>query len=300
MARTKKKSKSRRKPKVKARAKAKVLKKAKTIAKTKAGKKVQRRPAKKPVARVNRRAVMKATHTKVYPVASAIAKRAHIDLKKYKAMYERSVKNPDGFWAEQAKQFVSWSKPWTKVSDWSFDAKNLHIQWFIDGKLNVSYNCLDRHLATRGDQVAILWEGDDPKDDRTITYRALHAEVCRLANVLKNRGVKKGDRVCLYMPMVPAAAVAMLACTRIGAVHSVVFGGFSPTSLSDRILDSDCRVVITADEGVRAGKKIPLKANTDSALEKCPNVHTVVVYQRTGAAVAMKAGRDIVYQDEIA
>ncbi len=231
---------------------------------------------------------------------AAVAKRAHIDAKQYKAMYERSVKNPDGFWAEQAKQFVSWSKPWSKVSDWSYDASNLHIQWFIDGKLNVSYNCLDRHLAKRGDQVAILWEGDDPKDDQKITYRQLHAEVCKFANVLKARGVKKGDRVCLYMPMVPAAAVAMLACTRIGAVHSVVFGGFSPTSLSDRILDSDCRVVITADEGVRAGKKIPLKANTDTALAKCPNVHTVVVYQRTGAAVAMQPGRDIVYQDEIA
>ena len=215
-------------------------------------------------------------------------------------MYERSVKNPDGFWAEQAKQFVSWSKPWSKVSDWSYDAKNLHIRWFIDGKLNVSYNCLDRHLDRRGDQTAIIWEGDDPAQDRKITYRELHAEVCRFANVLKGRGVRKGDRVCIYMPMVPAAAVAMLACTRIGAVHSVVFGGFSPTSLYDRILDSDCRVVITADEGVRAGKRIPLKANTDTALEKCPNVHTVVVYKRSGAGVAMKAGRDIVYQDEIA
>ncbi|MEK6550011.1 MAG: acetate--CoA ligase, partial [Pseudomonadota bacterium] len=230
----------------------------------------------------------------------AVARRAHLDAKKYKAMYERSVKNPDGFWAEQAKQFVSWSKPWSKVSDWSYDAKNLHIRWFIDGKLNVSYNCLDRHLDRRGDQTAIIWEGDDPAQDRKITYRELHAEVCRFANVLKGRGVRKGDRVCIYMPMVPAAAVAMLACTRIGAVHSVVFGGFSPTSLSDRVLDSDCRVVITADEGVRAGKRIPLKANTDTALEKCPNVHTVVVYKRSGAGVAMKAGRDIVYQDEIA
>jgi len=236
---------------------------------------------------------------KVYPVPAAVAKRAYADSKKYQSMYNRSIKDPDGFWADQAKQLVSWSKTWSRVSDWSYDAKNLYIKWFIDGKLNVSYNCLDRHLARRGDQVAILWEGDDPKDDRRITYRELHREVCQFANVLKGRGVRKGDRVCIYMPMVPAAAVAMLACTRIGAIHSVVFGGFSPQSLSDRILDSDCRVVITADEGVRAGKKIPLKANTDTALEKCPNVHTVVVYRRTGASVNMKPGRDIVYQDEV-
>ncbi len=266
---------------------------------TKAGKKTQRRATKKSVVRTRKRAAV-AAHVKVYPVPAAVAKRAHIDAKKYKAMYERSVKNPDGFWAEQAREFVSWSKPWTRVSDWSFDARDLHIQWFIDGKLNVSWNCLDRHLAKRADQVALIWEGDDPKDDRRITYRELHAEVCQFANVLKARGVKKGDRVCIYMPMVPAAAVAMLACTRIGAVHSVVFGGFSPTSLSDRILDSDCRVVVTADEGVRAGKKVPLKANTDTALEKCPNVHTVVVYQRTHGNVTMKPGRDIVYQDEVA
>ena len=269
-------------------------------ARTKAGKKVQSRAGKKLGVRAGKRTAEAAPHGKVYPVPAAVARRAHLDAKKYKAMYERSVKNPDGFWAEQAKQFVSWSKPWSKVSDWSYDAKNLHIRWFIDGKLNVSYNCLDRHLDRRGDQTAIIWEGDDPAQDRKITYRELHAEVCRFANVLKGRGVRKGDRVCIYMPMVPAAAVAMLACTRIGAVHSVVFGGFSPTSLSDRVLDSDCRVVITADEGVRAGKRIPLKANTDTALEKCPNVHTVVVYKRSGAGVAMKAGRDIVYQDEIA
>ncbi len=269
-------------------------------ARTKAGKKAQSRAGKKPSVRAGKRTAEAAPHGKVYPVPAAVARRAHLDAKKYKAMYERSVKNPDGFWAEQAKQFVSWSKPWSKVSDWSYDAKNLHIRWFIDGKLNVSYNCLDRHLDRRGDQTAIIWEGDDPAQDRKITYRELHAEVCRFANVLKGRGVRKGDRVCIYMPMVPAAAVAMLACTRIGAVHSVVFGGFSPTSLYDRILDSDCRVVITADEGVRAGKRIPLKANTDTALEKCPNVHTVVVYKRSGAGVAMKAGRDIVYQDEIA
>ena len=304
--RTKRKAKSKSKSKTKSRAPTKVKSRAvsgkRTVKKTKAKqrKTAPSRTKKKTRTRVMKRAATPALHGKVYPVQAAVAKRAHIDAKQYKAMYERSVKNPDGFWAEQAKLFVSWSKPWSKVSDWSYDASNLHIQWFIDGKLNVSYNCLDRHLAKRGDQVAILWEGDDPKDDQKITYRQLHAEVCKFANVLKARGVKKGDRVCLYMPMVPAAAVAMLACTRIGAVHSVVFGGFSPTSLSDRILDSDCRVVITADEGVRAGKRIPLKANTDTALAKCPNVHTVVVYQRTGAAVAMQSGRDIVYQDEIA
>ncbi|UCH53008.1 MAG: AMP-binding protein, partial [Pseudomonadota bacterium] len=240
------------------------------------------------------------SEARVYDVPAAVAGQAHINEAKYNEMYARSIKDPDGFWGEQAQAFVTWSKPWTKVNDWSFDAKNLYIKWFIGGKLNVSYNCLDRHLAKRGDQVAIIWEGDDPKDDKKITYRELHAEVCKFANVLKSRGVKRGDRVCIYMPMVPAAAVAMLACTRIGAIHSVVFGGFSPQSLSDRILDSDCRVVITADEGVRGGKKIPLKANTDAALEKCPNVHTVVVYKRTGGKVAMKDKRDIVYQDEIA
>jgi acetyl-CoA synthetase len=316
MAKSKSKTKSRAKKKTRAAAaKKKAVRKTKTRAavKTRSRKKVRAKSPKKTAtkgtkrvakrkaaSKAKQRSAVTAPRVKVYPVASTVAKRAHIDAKKYASMYERSVKNPDGFWAEQAKQFVSWSKPWRQVSDWSYDAKDLHIKWFIDGKLNVSYNCLDRHLAKRGDQVAILWEGDDPKDDQKITYRQLHAEVCRFANVLKARGVKKGDRVCLYMPMVPAAAVAMLACTRIGAIHSVVFGGFSPQSLSDRILDSDCRVVITADEGVRAGKKIPLKANTDTALEKCPNVHTVVVYQRTGAPVAMKAGRDIVYQDEIA
>ena len=290
------KSKARRKAKFKVGSGKKRLKKSSV----KTAKKTTRRPAKKSTTRAKKRTVKKSSHTKVYPVPAAVAKRAHIDAKKYQAMYARSVKNPDAFWAEQAKEFVSWSKPWSKVSDWSYDAKDLHIKWFIDAKLNVSWNCLDRHLAKRGNQVAILWEGDDPKDDRSLTYRQLHAEVCQLANVLKARGVKKGDRVCLYMPMVPAAAVAMLACTRIGAVHSVVFGGFSPQSLSDRILDSDCRVVITADEGVRAGKKIPLKANTDTALEKCPNVHTVIVYKRTGGNVVMKPGRDIVYQDEVA
>jgi acetyl-CoA synthetase len=236
----------------------------------------------------------------IYKVPAAAAANAWIDDKKYKEMYERSIKDPDGFWAEQAKQFVTWIKPWTKVSDWSFDAKNLHIRWFEGAKLNVTTNCLDRHLEKRGNQTAILWEGDDPKEDKKITYRELHQEVCKLGNVLKSRGVKKGDRVCIYMPMIPEAAVAMLACARIGAVHSVVFGGFSPESLKDRILDSDCRTVITADEGVRGGKKIPLKKNTDAALEKCPNVHTVLVVKRTGGDISWNAKRDVWYHELVA
>ena len=237
---------------------------------------------------------------KIYPVQAEVARRAHADNKKYLELYERSVRDPDGFWDEQAKQLVTWFKPWNKVSDWSYDASNLHIKWFEGGKLNVSYNCLDRHLEKRGDQTAIIWEGDDPKTDKKLTYRELHGEVCKFANALKSRGVKKGDRVCLYMPMIPEAAVAMLACTRIGAVHSVVFGGFSPQSLSDRILDSDCRVVITADEGVRGGKQVPLKKNTDEALMKCPNVHTVVVIKHTSGQTGWKDGRDVWYHELMA
>jgi len=299
------KKKTARKTRVRTATKSKARKKtrsrsAKKATKRAVKKKVATRVVKKRTAPRAKKSAAQAPHGKVYPVPAAVAQRAWVDTKKYKMMYDRSVKDPDGFWADQARQLVSWSKPWTKVSDWSYDARNLYIKWFVGSELNVSYNCLDRHLEKRGNQTAIIWEGDDPKDDRKITYRELHHEVCQFANVLKARGVKKGDRVCIYMPMVPAAAVAMLACTRIGAVHSVVFGGFSPQSLSDRILDSDCRVVITADEGVRAGKKIPLKANTDTALEKCPNVHTVVVYQRTYANVHMKPGRDIGYQEEIA
>jgi acetyl-CoA synthetase len=213
-------------------------------------------------------------------------------------MYRRSIEDPDGFWAEQAEEFISWSKKWDKVQEWDYDQAN--IKWFINGKLNVTYNCLDRHLESRGDQVAVLWEGDDPDTDKKITYRELHEMVCRLANVLKQRGVKKGDRVSIYMPMVPEAAVAMLACARIGAIHSVVFGGFSPTALKDRILDSDCEVVITADEGVRGAKTVPLKANVDEALNDCPNVHTVVVYKRTGKEINWVDDRDIWYQDAIA
>nr|VFJ59955.1 MAG: acetyl-coenzyme A synthetase [Candidatus Kentron sp. DK] len=235
---------------------------------------------------------------KVYDVPAEFAARAHIDEARYREMYQRSISDPDGFWAEQAKEFVTWFEPWKKVCEWDYN--NADIQWFPGAKLNVSFNCLDRHLDTRGDQVAILWEGDDPNVDKKITYRALHAEVCRFANALKERGVKKGDRVSIYMPMVPEVIVAMLACTRIGAVHSVVFGGFSPEALKDRILDSDCQVVITSDEGLRGGRPVPLKANTDKALAACPNVHTVFVVTRTGGDVAWKEGRDVRYEDAVA
>jgi acetyl-CoA synthetase len=236
---------------------------------------------------------------KLYPVPPAIAAEAHIDADKYATMYQRSVEDPDGFWSEQANQFVSWFKPWDSVLDWSYDADDLHVGWFEGGKLNVSYNCLDRHLETRGDQVAIIWESDNPEEDRKVTYRELHAEVCKFANVLKAKGVGKGDRVCIYLPMIPEAAVAMLACTRIGAVHSIVFGGFSPDSLRDRILDSDCQVVITSDESVRGGRHVPLKKNADTALEECPNVRTMIVVRRTGGKVAWTEGRDVWYDDEM-
>ena len=228
---------------------------------------------------------------KVYPVPESFARQAHIDAAGYTEMYQHSIDDPEGFWAEQADRFLSWFKPWDTVLDWDFSKG--HIRWFEGAQLNVSYNCIDRHLDSRGDQVAIIWEGDDPGDDSRITYRELHRQVCTFANVLKARGVKKGDRICIYMPMIPEAAYAMLACARIGAVHSVVFGGFSPESIKDRILDSDCQVVITADEGIRGGKSIPLKANTDKALESCPNVHTVLVTKRTGGDIQWHDKRDV-------
>jgi acetyl-CoA synthetase len=228
---------------------------------------------------------------KVYPVPQSFATQAHIDDTGYREMYQRSIDDPENFWAEQADRFLSWFKPWDTVLDWDFSKG--YIRWFEGAQLNVSYNCIDRHLDSRGDQVAIIWEGDDPKDDSRITYRELHRQVCTFANVLKARGVKKGDRVCIYMPMIPEAAYAMLACARIGAVHSVVFGGFSPESIKDRILDSDCQVVITADEGVRGGKSIPLKANADKALASCPNVHTVLVTKRTGGDIQWHDERDV-------
>ncbi len=232
---------------------------------------------------------------KVYPVPSEVAAKAWLSEADYLAMYRRSVEDPDGFWAEQAEKFLTWFKRWDKV-DGSDLSKGV-IRWFEGGKLNVSYNCLDRHLESRGDQVAIIWEGDDPADSKRITYRQLHEQVCRFANVLKAKGVKKGDRVCIYLPMIPEAAVAMLACTRIGAIHSVVFGGFSPEALKDRILDSDCRVVITADEGVRGGKRVPLKSNVDRALDFCPNVHTVLVVKRTGGNINWFENRDVWYHE---
>jgi len=234
----------------------------------------------------------------VYDVPADFAANAHIDEAKYQEMYQRSVNDPEGFWAEQAEEFVTWFKPWDKVTE--HDYVKGHIRWFEGAKVNASYNCLDRHLETRGDQVAIIWEGDDPADDKKITFRELHAEVCKFSNVLKARGVKKGDRVSIYMPMIPEVAVAMLACARIGAVHSIVFGGFSPESLKDRILDSDCRVVITADEGLRGGKKVPLKVNTDKAISDCPNVHSVVVAQRTGGDIPWESDRDVWYHEAMA
>jgi len=233
---------------------------------------------------------------KVHSVPAAWAKRAFVDRAKYEEMYARSIKDPNGFWAEQAKR-IDWIKPFTKVKNTSFDPHNVSIKWFEDGTLNVAYNCVDRHLAKRGDQTAIIWEGDDPKVDQKLTYKQLHAEVCRFANVLKARGVKKGDRVTIYLPMIVETAIAMLACARIGAVHSVVFGGFSPDSLAGRIEDCKSAVVVTADEGVRGGRKIPLKANADVAAEKTGGVATMIVVRHTGTAVNMKAGRDIYYDD---
>lgn len=235
-----------------------------------------------------------------YPVSAEFAAQTNINAEQYKEMYQRSIDDPDTFWAEQAEKYVSWFKPWDVVTDWSFDQNDLHINWYKNAKLNVSYNCLDRHLETRGDQVAIIWEGDSPEDDRNITYRELHDEVSRFANVLKERGVEKGDRVSLYLPMIPEAAVAMLACTRIGAVHSIVFGGFSPEALASRINDSDCKVVITSDQSMRGGRKIPLKVNADTALAHCPGVHTCIVVKRGGDPVEWTEDRDIWYGDAIA
>ena len=233
---------------------------------------------------------------KTYDVPVDWRKRAYADDAKYKEMYARSIKDPNGFWAEQAKR-LDWIKPYTKVKNTTYDPHNVSIKWFEDGTLNVCHNCVDRHLAKRGDQTAILWEGDDPKDDRKLTYKQLHAEVCRFANVLKARGVKKGDRVTIYMPMIPEAAISMLACARIGAIHSVVFGGFSPDSLAGRIEDCKSSVIVTADEGLRGGRKIPLKANVDAACDKAGGVATVIVVKRTNAPVDMKSGRDIFYDD---
>ncbi len=232
----------------------------------------------------------------VYPVPAEWAKRAWVDSDGYLEMYERSIRDPDGFWAEQAERIDWFTKP-TKIKDTSYAHDDVHIKWYEDGVLNASYNCLDRHLETRGDQTAILFEGDEPTDSKAITYRELHAQVCKLANGLKSLGIKKGDRVTIYMPMIPEAAVAMLACARIGAIHSVVFGGFSPDSLANRIQDCDSNCIITADEGVRGGRKIPLKANTDEALAECPTIEHCIVFRHTGGKVGFTEGRDVWWQD---
>ncbi|MFN3770851.1 MAG: acetate--CoA ligase [Ectopseudomonas guguanensis] len=232
-----------------------------------------------------------------HPVQDAVRQRAHLDNDAYLRLYQQSVEQPETFWAKQAKAFLDWFKPWDQVH--SSDLAQGRAEWFKGGQLNVAYNCIDRHLQQRGEQVAIIWEGDNPAESAHITYNKLHHNVSRLANVLKRRGVKKGDRVCIYMPMIPEAAYAMLACARIGAVHSVVFGGFSPDALRDRILDADCRTVITADEGVRGGKYIPLKNNVDKALQSCPDVSTVVVVERTQGDVAWVEGRDLWYHQAL-
>jgi acetyl-CoA synthetase len=236
---------------------------------------------------------------KVYPVTPEWASRAWLDAEKYKALYERSMSDPEGFWAEAGRR-LDWIKPYTKVKNTSFDPHNVSIKWFEDGTLNVSANCIDRHLATRGDQVAIIWEGDDPTEDATITYRQLHEHVSRFANVLKANGVKKGDRVTIYLPMIPEAAYAMLAAARIGAIHSVVFAGFSPDSLAGRIEDAGSKFIITADEGLRGGKTVPLKKNTDEALKKCgKGDEKVLVVRRTGNPISWTGGRDIWLHEEL-
>jgi acetyl-CoA synthetase len=231
----------------------------------------------------------------LYPVPESFKSKAAIDLARYKEMYDQSINSPDTFWAEQAKTFLTWQKPWSQVT--KSDLRKGEVSWFVDGKLNVSVNCIDRHLSARANQTAIIWEGDDPSEDQFITYQELHDQVCRLANALRERGVKKGDRVCIYMPMIPEAAYAMLACTRIGAIHSIVFGGFSPEALKDRIQDAECQVVITSDEGLRGGKRVPLKKNADIALTQCPGVHTCIVVKRTGGDIAWDEKRDFWYED---
>ena len=237
--------------------------------------------------------------TETYQVPKDVAAHALIDRAKYDEMYKRSIDDPDGFWGEQGKR-IDWIKPFTKVMNCSYAPDNVSIKWYEDGTTNVAANCIDRHLAKRGDQVAIIWEGDDPNETKSITYKELHEHVCKLANVLKAKGVEKGDTVTIYMPMIPEAAYAMLACARIGAVHSIVFGGFSPDSLANRITGCESKVLITADEGLRGSKKVPLKGNADAAIEKSGIVETVIVVKRTGGTVAIKDGRDVWYDDEMA
>ena len=236
------------------------------------------------------------TEQSLIKVTDEVKRTALIDNEKYLQEYERSINDPENFWAEHGQR-IDWIKPYTRIKDVSYSEKELHIKWFYDGTLNVSSNCLDRHLEKRGDQTAIIWEGDDPKEDKRITFKELHSEVCKFANALKELGVKKGDRVTIYMPMIPEAAVAMLACARVGAIHSVVFGGFSPDALAGRIQDCDSSLIITADEGIRGGKPIPLKGNTDAALNSCPMCKTVVVVKRTGGKIDWVEGRDYWYHD---
>ena len=238
------------------------------------------------------------SENRTFPPSDEGASQAHINIQGYEKAYAESLSDPDAFWAEHGKR-IDWIQPYTKISDVSYDKPDVHIKWYEDGTLNASANCLDRHLETRGDKTAILWEGDDPADAKHITFKELHAQVCRFANALKARGVVKGDRVTIYMPMVPEAAVAMLACTRIGAIHSVVFGGFSPDALAGRIKDCGSTVVITADEGIRGGRPIPLKANTDKALAACPDCTTCFVVRRTGADIAWQDGRDVWYHKAV-
>ena len=236
--------------------------------------------------------------SRIYPVRQKFSETAHIDQVRYEEMYKRSIDDPEGFWAEQADKFLSWSKKWDRVMD--YDYVNGQISWFQGGRINATINCLDRHLEARSEQAAIIWESDEPDEELVVTYGELHDKVCRFGNLLKSRGVKKGDRVSIYMPMIPEAVVAMLGCARIGAVHSVVFGGFSPDALRDRILDSDCRVVVTADEGPRGGRSVPLKANVEKALEECPDVHSTIIVKRTGSDVPSSPKRDVWYHEGMA
>lgn len=233
--------------------------------------------------------------SKIYEVEKRLAETSHVNAEQYKQLYKESIENPDLFWSKQAKEFIDWEETWEQVS--KTNMKDGQIAWFLGAKLNVAQNCLDRHLQTKSEKTAIIWEGDDPNEQESISYKELHKRVCKLANGLKSRGITKGDRVCIYLPMIPEAAIAMLACARIGAIHSVVFGGFSPQSLRDRIQDSECCAIITADEGLRGGKSVPLKQNSDIALEECPSVHSVIVVKRTGGDIKWNTQKDIWYHD---
>ena len=233
--------------------------------------------------------------SKIYEVEKGLADTSHVNAREYKQLYKESIENPDLFWSKQAEAFIDWEEKWDQIS--RTNMKEGEIAWFLGAKLNVAQNCLDRHLQTKSEKTAIIWEGDNPNEQENISYKELHKRVCRLANGLKSRGIAKGDRVCIYLPMIPEAAIAMLACARIGAIHSVVFGGFSPQSLRDRIQDSECCAVITADEGLRGGKSISLKQNSDIAVEECPSVHSVIVVQRTGGEIKWNTQKDIWYHD---